>query len=150
GTLTFLVYFPLDPKLREGSVAALAGVALFVGIAVMVIRSGATPFSTLLAWVLRAFNPGFHPAAQKTRVGGPGSRHHERERHLIERVRSLEMRIYSFYGRHRRKLLPLLAMEGVFHLAGIAEVYVTISLISPAPITVVHALILESIGRIIN
>jgi hypothetical protein len=132
GTSAFLVYFPLDPKLRQGSFTALAGVALFVGMAVFVIRSGATPFSTMLTWVLR------------------GGRHHEWERHLIERTRALETRIYGFYGRHRRKLLPLLAMEAVFHLAGIAEVYVTISLISAAPITLLHALILESIGRIIN
>ncbi len=132
GALAFLVYFPLDPTLREGSFAALAGVALFVGLAVIVIRSRATPLSTVLTWVLRAW------------------RHHEWQRHLIERVRALEVRIYSFYGRHRRRLLPLLAMEAVFHLAGIAEVYVTLSLISAAPITVLHALILESIGRIIN
>jgi hypothetical protein len=132
GSLAFLLYFPLDDTLREGSVAALAGVGVFVGVALLVILSRATPLSTALAWVLH------------------GWRHHEWQRHWIERVQTLESRIYSFYGRHRHKLLPLLALEAVFHVCGIAEVYVTLSLISSAPTTFLDALILESIGRLIN
>jgi len=133
GALTFLAYFPLDPALREGSFAALAGVALIVGIALIVILSRSTPLSTTLRWVLR------------------GWRQHEWQRHLVERVGTLETRIYSFYGRHRHILLPLLLLEATFHLAGVAEVYVTLSLIvTGAPVTLLHALILESIGRVIN
>jgi hypothetical protein len=99
----------------------------------VVILSRATPLSTALTFVLR------------------GWRHHDWQRHLVERVRALETRIYGFYGRHKHKLLPLLAFETVFHLCGIAEVYVTLSLIPGlGAITVVHALILETVGRLIN
>jgi hypothetical protein len=132
GALAFLLSFRLDATLREGSFAVLAGVALCVGVALIVILSRATPLSTALTWVLH------------------GWRHHEWQQHLIERVRTLETRIYSFYGRHRRKLLPLVALEAVFHICGIAEVYVTLSLITAGPVTLLHALVLESIGRIIN
>jgi hypothetical protein len=133
GALTFLAYFPLDPALREGSFAALAFVAIIVGVALVVILSRSTPLSTTLRWVLR------------------GWRDHEWQQHLVERVGALETRIYGFYGRHRHILLPLLLLEATFHLAGVAEVYVTLSLIvAGAPVTLLHALILESIGRIIN
>ena len=133
GALTFLASFRLDPALREGSFAALAAVALIVGVALVVIMSRSTPLSTTLRWVLR------------------GWRQHEWQRTLVERVGLLETRIYSFYGRHRHILLPLLLLEATFHLAGVAEVYVTLSLIAVgAPVTLLQALILESIGRIIN
>jgi len=133
GALTFLAYFPLDPLLRDGSFAALAGVAVCMGVALVVIVSQATPLSTGLTVVLH------------------GWRQHEWQQHLLDRVRMLETRIYSFYGRHRHKLLPLLALEATFHLAGVAEVYVTLSLIGVGvPVTLLQALILESIGRIIN
>jgi hypothetical protein len=133
GALTFLAYFSLDPVLREGSFAVLAGVAVCVGIALIVILSRATPLSTALAWALR------------------GWREHDWQRHLIERVRTLETRIYSFYGRHRHILLPLLLLEATFHAAGVAEVYVTLSfIVAGAKVTLLEALILESIGRIIN
>jgi hypothetical protein len=66
-------------------------------------------------------------------------------------VGTLETRIYSFYGRHRHKLLPLLLLEATFHAAGVAEVYVTLSfIVAGGKVTLLEALILESIGRIIN
>jgi hypothetical protein len=133
GASAFLLYFPLDAALREGSFLALAGVAVCVGVALVVILSRATPLSTALTWGLHRW------------------RQHEWQQHLIERVHTLETRIYSFYGRHRHQLLPLLALEAMFHLCGVAEVYVTLSLIPlPAPVTVLDALVLESVGRIIN
>jgi hypothetical protein len=133
GALTLLLNFSMDTAIQEASFAALAGVAVCVGVALVVILSRATPLSTALTFVLR------------------GWRHHEWQRHLVERVRMLETRIYGFYGRHRRKLLPLLAFETLFHLCGVAEVYVTLSLIPGiGSVTVVHALILETVGRVIN
>jgi Lysylphosphatidylglycerol synthase TM region len=133
GALTFLAYFPLSRALVYGSYAALAGVATCVGLALIVILSRATPLSTALTWALRPW------------------RGHEWQQHAIARVTALETRIYSFYGRHRRKLLPLLLLEAIFHLAGVAEVFVTLSFIlGGASVTLLDALILESVGRVIN
>jgi hypothetical protein len=133
GAITLLLEFSPNTTIQEGSFAALAGVAVCVGVALVVILSRATPLSTALTLVLR------------------GWRDHDWQRHLVERVRALETRIYGFYGRHRQKLLPLLAFETAFHLCGIAEVYVTLSLIPGlGEVTVVHALILETVGRVIN
>ncbi len=132
GSLSFLLYFPLDDAMRKGSIAALAGVAVFVGVALLVILSRTTPLSTVLTWVLR------------------GWRHHEWQRQGIAKVQAIESQIYSFYGRHRHKLPALLAFETIFHACGVAEVYVTLSFMSGGQMTLLDALILESIGRLIN
>jgi hypothetical protein len=69
----------------------------------------------------------------------------------IEKGRSLEDRIYGFYQRNSARFLPILLLECCFHLAGAAEIYVTLSFISPdQPPTFLTAFILESVNRIIT
>jgi hypothetical protein len=69
----------------------------------------------------------------------------------IEKGRSLEDRIYGFYQRNSARFLPILLLESCFHLAGAAEIYVTLSFISPAqPPTFLTAFILESVNRVIT
>jgi hypothetical protein len=67
-----------------------------------------------------------------------------------ERVRSLEQRIYGFYERNRARFLPILLLEASFHLAGVAEVFVTLYFISDSPPTFLTAFVLESVNRVIN
>jgi hypothetical protein len=69
----------------------------------------------------------------------------------ITRSQTLEERIYGFYDRNRAHFLSILALEFCFHLAGIAEVYTTLSFVSDtiAP-TFFTAFILESVNRVIN
>jgi hypothetical protein len=69
----------------------------------------------------------------------------------IPRGRTLEDRIYGFYSRNSNRLVSIFLLEVCFHLAGIAEIYVTLSFISDvvAP-TLLTAFILESVNRIIN
>jgi hypothetical protein len=66
------------------------------------------------------------------------------------RVRSLEERIYGFYRNNQSRFLPILFLEGCFHLAGVAEAYVTLYFINAAPPTWLAAFVLESVNRIIN
>jgi hypothetical protein len=67
------------------------------------------------------------------------------------RVRRFEERIGSFARRHPERLVPLALYELAFHLAGIAELYVTLLLVGTAVApTLLAALILESAGRVIN
>jgi hypothetical protein len=59
--------------------------------------------------------------------------------------------IYGFYQRHGGSLLLIFALECCFHLAGVIEIYTTLSFISDiGPPTVLAAFILESVNRIIN
>lgn len=69
----------------------------------------------------------------------------------IEKGQSLEDRIYGFYQRNSARFLPILLLEASFHLCGAAEIYVTLSFISPdQPPTFLTAFILESVNRIIT
>jgi len=69
----------------------------------------------------------------------------------IEKAGSLEDRVYGFYQRNSARFLPILLLECCFHLAGAAEIYITLSFISPdQPPTFLTAFILESVNRIIT
>jgi hypothetical protein len=69
----------------------------------------------------------------------------------VEKGRTLEDRIYGFYQRNSKRFLPILLLEGCFHLAGVSEIYVTLSFISPdQPPTFLTAFILESVNRVIT
>jgi hypothetical protein len=69
----------------------------------------------------------------------------------VENGRILEDRIYGFYQHNRSRFLPILLLEGCFHLAGVCEVYVTLSFISPQQMpTLLTAFILESVNRVIS
>lgn len=69
----------------------------------------------------------------------------------IVRAQTMEERIYGFYDRNRAHFLSILGLEFCFHLAGVAEVYTTLSFVSDtvAP-TLFTAFILESVNRVIN
>lgn len=69
----------------------------------------------------------------------------------VEKGFTLEDRIYGFYQRNGARFLPILLLEACFHLAGICEIYVTLSFISPQqPPTFLTAFILESVNRVIT
>ena len=69
----------------------------------------------------------------------------------IEKAGSLEDRVYGFYQRNSARFLPIILLEFGFHLAGVVEIYVTLSFISPdQPPTFLTAFILESVNRIIT
>jgi glycosyltransferase 2 family protein len=69
----------------------------------------------------------------------------------IPRAQTLEERIYGFYDRNRNRLVSIFLLEICFHLAGVAEIYVTLSFISEiVKPTLLTAFILESVNRVIN
>jgi len=69
----------------------------------------------------------------------------------VAKGRILEDRIYGFYQGNSARFLPILLLEACFHLAGVCEIYVTLSFISPArPPSLLTAFILESVNRVIT
>ena len=69
----------------------------------------------------------------------------------IEKAGSLEDRVYGFYKRNSARFLPIILLEFCFHLAGVTEIFVTLSFISPDhPPTFLTAFILESVNRVIT
>ena len=69
----------------------------------------------------------------------------------VENGRTVEDRVYGFSRQSGARFLPILLLEACFHLAGVLEIYVTLSFISlgQAP-TFFTAFILESVNRVIN
>ena len=133
GTTALLFTFHLPKGLRYAAIGTLATLAVVVVIGYLVIHkrrrflSGIFVFlsnrTTSRSWIERA----------------------------TVRTKSLEERIYDFYERNRSRFLPIFALELCFHLAGILEIYVTLSFISEivAP-TLYTAFLLESVNRVIN
>ena len=132
GTATLLLSFPLPKPLRYASIGALTTTVIIIPVAYLIIRSQARFLSGALGFLER------HGVARKL-MGK-----------LKPRAQSLEERVYGFYDTNQRSFLSIFALELCFHVAGVVEVFVTLSFISPVAPTVTQAFILESVNRIIN
>jgi glycosyltransferase 2 family protein len=133
GTVALMLSFPLPTPLRYASIGALVVTASFL------------PILYLIIYKQWRFLSGTFSALKKVAATRSWA-----ER-TIPRAQMLEDRIYGFYVRNRRLFLPIFGLELCFHLAGVLEIYTTLSFISNivAP-TLLAAFILESVNRIIN
>lgn len=68
----------------------------------------------------------------------------------IASVRQVGDLVFGFRTRQPRDVAPIVAYEMAFHLLSIAEVYVTLWLVSPAAPTLASAVVLETVGRVIT
>ncbi len=133
GMAALLLSFPLPRPLRYAAIGSLVAILVIAPLGYLVIRRQWKFLSGAFTWL-------------GNRTGGRG---------WIEvanaRAQTLEERIYGFYERNSARFLPILGLEVCFHLAGIAEIYTTLSFISEtvAP-TLLTAFILESVNRFIN
>ena len=134
GTTALLLSFSLPKPLRYASLGALAVTVVIAPLGYFIIRR---------RWKFLSGPMSF--------LSGRGIAQAWLQEKGIPRGRSLEDRIYGFYSRNSNRLVPIFLLEVCFHLAGIAEIYVTLSFISEfvAP-TLLTAFILESVNRIIN
>jgi len=124
GTATLLLTFALPKGLRYASIAALATTVVLIPIVLLIMRSQTRFLSGIVGFL----------GAKK----------------LKPRAESLEDRIYGFYVSNQRSFLSIFALEMGFHAAGVLEVFITLSFISPVAPTLTQAFILESVNRIIN
>ena len=132
GTATLLFTFPLPKGLRYASIAALVVTFLIIPLVYLIVRRQTKFLSNAVGYfgdrgVARSFMSRLKPRAQ-----------------------SLEERVYRFYANTQRSFLSIFALEMCFHVAGIIEVMITLSFISPVAPTLTQAFILESVNRIIN
>ena len=129
GMMALLLSFTLPKGLRIVSIITLAIIAAVVAV-------GAVLITKRLRFI----------------SGGAGFLHRRGlNEKWIEKGRALEDRVYGFYQHNSARFLPILLLEASFHLAGAAEIYVTLSFISPdQPPTFLTAFILESVNRIIT
>jgi len=125
GTATLLLTFTLPKGLRYASIAALVVTFLIIPLVYLIVRRQTRFLSGIVGYF--SFMSKLKPRAQ-----------------------SLEERIYGFYANTQRSFLLIFALDMCFHLAGIVEVLITLSFISPIAPTLTQAFILESVNRIIN
>lgn len=129
GMVALLLRFSLPKGLRLAGIITLVIVLIVVALGTLFIRK------------------------QLRFVSGTARFFHRRglDEKWVEKGRTIEDRIYGFYQRNRPRFLPILLLEASFHLAGMCEIYVTLSFISPDhPPTVLTAFILESVNRVIT
>jgi hypothetical protein len=129
GMTALLLSFNLAKPLRIAGIGILAGIAMLIVVASLLVRCQYRFISGVLGFL------------GKRGIG----------KNWVEQGRSLEDRVYGFYQRNGARFLPILLLEACFHLTGAAEVYVTLLFISPGqPPTFFTAFILESVNRVIN
>ena len=132
GTITLWLSFTLPKALRYASLSALVTIFIIVPLGFLVIRKQARFISGALKF-LEA-----RGIARKTMSK------------ITPRAETLEERVYGFYERNQRGMVSILGLELLFHLAGVVEIYTTLSFISPLAPSWRQAFILESVNRIIN
>lgn len=132
GTATLLLTFSLPKPLRYASLGALATTLVVMPLGYFLIRRQ----WRFLSGTLRL-------------LGNRGIARNWITK-MTPRADTLEQRIYGFYERNQASFLSIFVLELVFHLAGVIEIYATLTYISPIAPTLLTAFILESVNRIIN
>ena len=132
GTATLLLSFSLPKPLRYASIGALATTLVIIPAGYLLLRSQ----KKFLSGVLQFF--GRRGVAPRLVAK------------IAPKAENLENRIYGFYQHHQGSFLAIFALDMCFHLAGVLEIYTTLSFISPVAPTLRQAFILESVNRIIN
>jgi hypothetical protein len=132
GTATLLLTFSLPKALRYASISALCVTLVIVPLAYLIIRRQSRFLSGALGFL------GNRRIAPRVMAK------------VKPRAESLEERIYGFYVSSQRSFISIFALDCCFHLAGVLEVFITLSFISPVAPTLIQAFILESVNRIIN
>jgi hypothetical protein len=132
GTATLLLTFSLPKPLRYASIGALIVTLMILPLICLIIRRQTRFLSGAVGYL------GDRGVARKF-MGK-----------LKPRAQSLEERIYGFYATSRRSFILIFALDMCFHLAGVLEVFITLSFISPIAPTLMQSFILESVNRIIS
>lgn len=70
--------------------------------------------------------------------------------HGRDQVRLFENLIYGYYRRYPKRFLPIILLQVLFHLLGIAEIYFILSRLSENLPTLLSAFLLESVSRFIS
>ena len=132
GTMALVLSFPLPGPLRYASLGAL------------VVTASLLPLGYLVLLKQWRFLSGAMSSLKKFGVARAWAEE------SVPRAQQMEDRIYGFYTRNRHLFLPIFLLEVCFHLAGVLEIYTTLTFISDVAPTLLVAFILESVNRVIN
>jgi len=132
GAISFLRSFNLE----EGWVITidilLAAICLLIGLGFLVVIKQWHWISGIFDWLYRR---GILPTILE-----PG-RHH---------IRAFENFIFRFYRKYPNRFIPILLMQILFHLLGIAEVIFILFRLSAENANIFNAFLLESVSRVVT
>jgi hypothetical protein len=131
GTVALLFSFDVSGAIRLPFLFALGGMVGLLAVSMWVLGREIKVVTGLLDWLDRR---ALAPSALALR---------------LEKLRTIEDRIYGFHRNHPDRLLPVLALEAAYHAAGVAEIFVTLAWLVGPP-TLLVAFILETQNRLIN
>jgi len=134
GMLALLAAFALSESLRAASFMALAAMLIVIIVSVIVVNRRWAVLSALVAATTRLIKRDQASSWAEAQTS---------------RVRRLEDYVFDFYGRRPGDFFLVALCEIGFHLAGVAEIYVTLRLIG-SDVTFATAFILEAVNRVIN
>jgi hypothetical protein len=129
GMIALLFAFELPATLREISEVSIAVIAAAFVIALIVL------------WQRPAILSRWLPLA-----GRPGGK----LRTQADRVRALEVDIYTFAARRPAALAAAVGFEGIFHALGVLEAFITIWLLTDLQPTLLIAFIMETAQRLLT
>jgi hypothetical protein len=131
GTVALLFSFDVSQALRIVGLSAFAGMVVLLAVAGLVLGHQVKIVTGIVDWLHQRR---LAPIALA---------------HRLEKLRTLEDAIYGFHRRHPDRLWPVLALQGAYHVAGVAEVYVTLAFLIAPPAWLV-AFILEAVNRLLT
>lgn len=129
GTIALLFAFDLNPALRDFSELAVAGLALLIAAALLIL------------WRQPAIISRWMPGARSAGADGDSRG---------GRLRQVEEEIYSFARRRRSALLPVTLLESSFHALGVLETHLAMWMILGRPPLLMESFILETANRMIT
>ncbi len=135
GAVALLANFGLQESLRTAMSAALAAVVLIIVASVVVIGRRWKLGSGVAGWLNQKLIPN---EATRDKIAAK-----------IVHLSELEEYIFNFFARRPADFFIVMICQTVFHLAGIAEIFVTMNLIG-AGLGPAKAFLMESVNRAIN
>jgi len=138
GTITLLATFVLPDTFRFVVWLSLAAMGGVLGVAVWLAHRR----PAVTAWARHAL-----PSLGAWLTPTPGGR----ITHALDRLQGLESQTYSALSASASRLSMVLACEVAFHLASVAEAWLTLTFLAPAgSATLLNAFLLDTVNRLIN
>jgi hypothetical protein len=132
GTAALLLSFNVGIALRRTAYLTL-GVAVGMALAIAVVLARRVRIATALARPLASWSRPWRAT---------GSRRAD--------LMAIEDQVFGFTSRHPGRVLTLFGLEAAYHVAGVMEIWLTVTLIAGGPIGWVTAFVLEFVNRTIT
>jgi hypothetical protein len=132
GTAALLLSFDVSPGIRRAAYAILGAAVGFAILAAVVLTRRVRVASVVLTWL--APWPLVHDVLVARRAS----------------VRAIEDDVFGFVARHPARVAPIVAIEAAYHGVAVLEIWLTVTLITRAPVPLVTAFVLEFVNRTIT